>query len=47
MFAKISNSMVNAFKMAIKSGPLCREPIYGVCFFIEEIDIEEWDSETG
>lgn len=30
------NSIVNGFQLATLSGPLCEEPMHGVCFFLKE-----------
>ena len=30
------NSIVNGFQLATLAGPLCEEPLHGVCFFVKE-----------
>ena len=34
------NSIVNGFQLATSAGPLCEEPLMGVCFVIENIIID-------
>lgn len=38
----LENSLLNGFQLATLAGPLCEEPMHGVCFIIEEwfIDCE-------
>lgn len=38
------SSFINGFQMATLSGPLCEEPMQGVCFIIKEWNILENDS---
>ena len=35
------NSMINGFQMATLSGPLCEEPMMGVCFVLKKWEISE------
>lgn len=49
-----SNNAVNGFQLATLAGPLCEEPLMGVCFIIEDLTIAEGvnseepdDSETA
>lgn len=35
----IDSSVVNGFQLAMKSGPLCGEPLHGVAFIIEKVEI--------
>lgn len=39
---ELHNSIVSGFQVATSSGPLCEEPMYGVCFSIEQI-IVDWE----
>ncbi|KAK2157074.1 hypothetical protein LSH36_199g01022 [Paralvinella palmiformis] len=39
-FWDFDNSIVSGFQMATQSGPLCEEPMRGVCFILEK-----WDSD--
>lgn len=32
----LENSLLNGYQLATSAGPLCEEPMYGVCFLIEE-----------
>ncbi|KAJ8668941.1 hypothetical protein QAD02_000200 [Eretmocerus hayati] len=42
------NSMINGFQLATLSGPLCEEPMMGVCFVLKKWDInEDFQSESG
>ena len=43
----VNNSVVNGFQLATSAGPLCAEPLMGVCFMLEDIKIEEWDTNKG
>jgi ribosome assembly protein 1 len=38
------NPIVHGFQMCSHAGPLCEEPMNGVGFIIEEINVDEWDS---
>eukprot|EP00842_Homolaphlyctis_polyrhiza_P004215 jgi/Hompol1/4795/HPOL_001844-RA len=46
-FGDYENSIVSGFQMATMAGPLCAEPMSGVCFVIEDVrvDIPTDDSE--
>lgn len=39
----LENSLLNGYQLATLAGPLCEEPMHGVCFFIEEFTINEND----
>ncbi|XP_058809245.1 elongation factor-like GTPase 1 isoform X2 [Phymastichus coffea] len=42
------NSMVNGFQLTTLSGPLCEEPMMGVCFILKKWEIhEDLHSESG
>lgn len=47
VFDKVNNAVVNGFHMATNAGPLANEPLMGVCFIIENMDLEEWDHKNG
>ena len=32
-------SIVNGFQLATSSGPLCEEPMMGICFFLESMEV--------
>lgn len=34
-------SIINGFQTAVQSGPLCQEPMHGVCFVMQEFAIDE------
>lgn len=34
------NSIINGFQLATASGPLCEEPLMGVCYIIENIMVD-------
>lgn len=36
----LENSIINGYQLATLSGPLCEEPMHGVCFFVEEFEIQ-------
>lgn len=37
---KYENSFVNGFQIATVAGPLCEEPMMGVCFVVEDWTID-------
>ena len=39
MLKELNNSILTGFQLATASGPLCDEPMSGVCFIIDEIVI--------
>ncbi|CAL8086475.1 unnamed protein product [Orchesella dallaii] len=39
-----NSNFINGFQMATSSGPLCEEPMVGVCFIVEEWDMEPVDN---
>ncbi|CAG5850143.1 unnamed protein product [Menidia menidia] len=44
----LDNSIVSGFQLATLSGPLCEEPLMGVCFSIERWDVQsQQDSARG
>lgn len=36
-----SSSFINGFQLATLAGPLCEEPLMGVCFIVEELSIND------
>lgn len=40
MLTKYENSFVNGFQIATLAGPLCEEPMMGVCFVVEDWTID-------
>jgi ribosome assembly protein 1 len=42
-------SIITGFQLATSAGPLCAEPVYGVCFFIENIEslAQDADQDSG
>ncbi|KAK5582480.1 hypothetical protein RB653_004065 [Dictyostelium firmibasis] len=47
--SELDNSIVSGFQLATIAGPLCDEPMMGVCLIIEDIDItrEEGDQQNS
>ncbi|CAK8676885.1 unnamed protein product [Clavelina lepadiformis] len=41
-YREFDHSIVSGFQLATLSGPLCEEPLYGVCFIVEE-----WNYASG
>jgi len=37
---KYENSFMNGFQIATLAGPLCEEPMMGVCFVVEDWTID-------
>ncbi|XP_038623198.1 elongation factor-like GTPase 1 [Tachyglossus aculeatus] len=37
----LANSVVSGFQLATLSGPMCEEPLMGVCFFLEKWDLSQ------
>lgn len=40
VLSKYENSFVNGFQIATVAGPLCEEPMMGVCFVVEDWTID-------
>lgn len=34
-------AIINGFQTAVQAGPLCHEPMHGVCFIIQEFNVDE------
>lgn len=45
----LSESIDNGFQMAMQQGPMCAEPVQGMAYYVEKIDVnaEEADKEGG
>jgi len=41
------NAIVNGFRTATNSGPLCEEPIQNVAFIIEDAQLDPWNTKFG
>ncbi|XP_063701820.1 elongation factor-like GTPase 1 [Culicoides brevitarsis] len=44
--SKYDNSFINGFQLATQCGPICEEPMQGVCFIIEKWEIQDVDTES-
>ncbi|XP_051919819.1 elongation factor-like GTPase 1 isoform X1 [Hippocampus zosterae] len=44
MIREFDNSIVSGFQLATLSGPMCEEPLMGVCFSIERWDVQSSNS---
>lgn len=42
-FGSYDNSILSGFQLATLAGPLCEEPLMGVCFIVEDIIMEKQD----
>jgi translation elongation factor EF-G len=38
---EIVNHLIQGFEMALHGGPLCEEPVMGVCYIVESIRFKE------
>ncbi len=47
LFEGIQNSVKSGFQLATAAGPMCREPMYGVCFMLEKVIFNEEKEEEG
>lgn len=45
--SKYDNSFINGFQLATQCGPICEEPMQGVCFIIEKWEIDDVDANTN
>ncbi|XP_053321413.1 elongation factor-like GTPase 1 [Spea bombifrons] len=41
------NSIISGFQLATLSGPMCEEPLMGVCFIVEKLDVYKLPVESG
>lgn len=39
----VGNSLVSGFQLATLSGPMCEEPLMGVCFVLEKLDLSKFE----
>lgn len=42
----LENSLLNGYQLATLGGPLCEEPMHGVCFLIEEWTVNQGDESS-
>ncbi|KAG2383083.1 hypothetical protein C9374_004420 [Naegleria lovaniensis] len=47
LLKQYDHSFISGFQLATASGPLCDEPMYGVCFCVEDVIFEEKDTVQG
>lgn len=38
---QFDRAIINGFQTAVQSGPLCQEPMHGVCFVMQEFNVDE------
>uniref|UniRef100_A0A8D0W8Q7 Elongation factor-like GTPase 1 n=1 Tax=Sus scrofa TaxID=9823 RepID=A0A8D0W8Q7_PIG len=46
-YRDLSNSIVSGFQLATLSGPMCEEPLMGVCFVLEKWDLSKFEEQTA
>lgn len=46
LFLSLSNAIHTGFQLACSAGPLCDEPLMGVAFVLESIEMSSWDTAT-
>ncbi|XP_006885187.1 PREDICTED: elongation factor Tu GTP-binding domain-containing protein 1 isoform X2 [Elephantulus edwardii] len=44
-YRDLSNSIVSGFQLATLSGPMCEEPLMGVCFVLEKWDLAKFEEQ--
>lgn len=42
-YRDVGNSLVSGFQLATLSGPMCEEPLMGVCFILEKLDLSKFE----
>lgn len=42
----LENSIISGYQLATLAGPLCEEPMHGVCFLVEEFLVNQGDEQT-
>lgn len=42
----LENSIISGYQLATLAGPLCEEPMHGVCFVVEEFLVNQGDEQT-
>ncbi|KAF0984832.1 hypothetical protein FDP41_000731 [Naegleria fowleri] len=47
LLKQFDHSFISGFQLATASGPLCDEPMYGVCFCVEDVIFEEKNTLQG
>lgn len=45
--SKYDTSFINGFQLATQCGPICEEPLQGVCFIIEKWEIDDVDANSS
>ncbi|EAY10365.1 Elongation factor Tu GTP binding domain containing protein [Trichomonas vaginalis G3] len=40
-YKNLHNSLSAGFRLCVNNGPLCEEPLFGVCFIVEKIEIKQ------
>jgi len=43
---EFQGSVINGFQLATLAGPLCEEPLMGVCYILEELDAQKQQEEA-
>ncbi|NIG58540.1 elongation factor Tu GTP-binding domain-containing protein isoform X2 [Pontoporia blainvillei] len=46
-YRDLGNSIVSGFQLATLSGPMCEEPLMGVCFVLEKWDLSKFEDRTA
>ncbi|EPY75052.1 elongation factor Tu GTP-binding domain-containing protein 1 isoform 6 [Camelus ferus] len=46
-YRDLGNSIVSGFQLAALSGPMCEEPLMGVCFVLEKWDLSKSEEQTA
>uniref|UniRef100_A0A8C6B1B4 Elongation factor-like GTPase 1 n=1 Tax=Monodon monoceros TaxID=40151 RepID=A0A8C6B1B4_MONMO len=46
-YRDLGNSIVSGFQLATLSGPMCEEPLMGVCFVLEKWDLSKFEDQTA
>ncbi|KAF4017850.1 hypothetical protein G4228_009651 [Cervus hanglu yarkandensis] len=46
-YRDLGNSIVSGFQLATLSGPMCEEPLMGVCFVLEKWDLSKFEEQTA
>jgi ribosome assembly protein 1 len=45
-FTDFDESLESAFQLATQKGPMCAEPVYGMAFVVENVELKEMDGEN-
>ena len=46
-YRDVGNSIVSGFQLATLSGPMCEEPLMGVCFVLEKWDLSKFEEQRA